>query len=292
MIDDHIATFTKEFFDSQPATSDSELPVFIIGMPRAGSTLVEQILASHSKVVGAGELTDIEQMVPEMGRMLERCGRYPAGARHLTQTQLRGLADRYLHTLAQIGGPAQRVVDKMPENFLYLGTIAAMFPRARIIHCRRNPFDVCLSCYFQNFNRIHFSWSLEDLGHYHREYERLMAHWRRVLPLQMLEVRYEDLIVRQQEVSREIVAFCGLEWEDSCLAFHANPRPVRTASALQVRRPIYARSMERWKKYAAHLEPLRRALGLDASSLQVPQPRQAVPLGVNETPQGGAGRRS
>jgi hypothetical protein len=189
-------------------------------------------------------------------------GGYPACMRSLEESVLKDMRDRYFQHLNRLGGRSSHVVDKMPDNFSHLGLIALLFPRARVIHCRRDPLDVCLSCYFQNFESIPFAASLEDLGHYHREYERLMAHWQRVLPLRMMEVRYEDLVARQEPISRELVAFCGLEWQERCLAFYENPRPIRTASVLQVRRPMYANSVGRWRRYAAHLEPLRKALGL------------------------------
>jgi hypothetical protein len=155
------------------------------------------------------------------------------------------------------------VTDKLPENYFHLGLIATLFPNARIIHCRRNPLDNCLSCYMHNFSQLRFSSSLESLGLYYREYERLMAHWQQVLPISMFEVQYEDLIARQEVVSHELIAYCGLPWNDSCLAFHKSPRTVHTASRMQVRQPIYHSSVDRWRKYAKHLAPLLVALGND-----------------------------
>jgi tetratricopeptide (TPR) repeat protein len=270
-IDRTIATFTEEFFRQEPpGGSDSELPVFVVGMPRSGTSLVEQILASHSKAAGAGELWDLPNLVANLQRQNKRGVEYPASLGSMKAAELGKLAAPYLQRLARTDDKAIRVVDKMPQNFLHLGLIALLFPKARVIHCRRDPFDVCLSCYFQNFHRVNFAWSLEDLGQYHAEYERLMAHWQGVLPLRMMEVRYEDLVTRQEEVTRELVSFCGLEWEDSCLSFHKNSRPVQTASALQVRRPMYSSSIGRWQKYRSHLEPLRQALGL--GSLSYPGP--------------------
>jgi hypothetical protein len=169
-----------------------------------------------------------------------------------------------LQQLARGGKNALRITDKTLDNFLYLAEIATLFPRARLIHCRREPLDVCLSCYFQNFQFMTYTLSLEDIGAYHREYERLMAHWQQVLPMPIHEVRYEDLIQNQEAVTRDLLAFCGLNWDARCLAFHDNPRPVRTASSLQVRKPLSAGSIDRWKRYAAHLEPLYQALGLSA----------------------------
>jgi hypothetical protein len=159
-----------------------------------------------------------------------------------------------------LGGEALRVIDKMPSNFLHLGLIATLFPKARIIHCQRDPRDTCLSCYFQFFTGLNFAWDLIDLAAFYRQYERLMAHWTQVLPLRMLDVSYEQLVSNQQEVSQQLVAFCGVDWDERCLAFHDNPRRVHTASTLQVRRPIYSSSVGRWLRYEKHLQPLLGAL--------------------------------
>ena len=259
MIDGLIADFNQDFFrGSHVAASSTELPVFVIGMPRSGTTLVEQILASHSQVAGAGELRDLSQLAATLGRTRE------PGKNPLDDQNLKAMAQRYLASLTTLGtSTSVRIVDKMPHNFMHLGLIALLFPKARVIHCRRDPLDVCLSCYFQNFKEINYASSLEDLGLYYREYERLMAHWQRVLPLRMLDIRYEDLVANQELTTRELINVCGLAWEDRCLAFHKNPRPVQTLSALQVRRPIFRNSVGRWKNYAAHLEPVRKALGLE-----------------------------
>jgi hypothetical protein len=268
-VDKLIETFDQRFFQERNSSqkgaavgSASEVPVFVVGMPRSGSTLVAHILSSHPQVVSLGELWEVTEYVKALGQKGAAHGGYPGCARSVKKADLRALANQYLQCVSRLAGPAQRIVDKMPQNFLFLGVINLLFPRARVIDCRRDPLDVCLSCYFQNFNGIEFAWSQEDLGQYHIEYERLMAHWKKVLPIRMMEVRYEDLVARQEEVSRELIAFCGLEWDDRCLTFHKNPRPVRTASAAQVRRPMYNSAVGRWQHYAAHLQPLRQALGL------------------------------
>jgi tetratricopeptide (TPR) repeat protein len=277
----HIALFDEAYFRQQArGANTSELPVFVVGMPRSGTTLVEQILASHAQVFGAGELNAVPQMVAALNRIGGRPGGYLGHMRSPDRANLQELADRHLARLTQLGGGAARVIDKMPGNFLHLGLIALLFPHARVIHCVRDPLDVCLSCYFQNFSKITYSLSLEDLGFYYRDYERLMAHWRRVLPLRMIEVRYEDLVARQHSVSRDLVAFCGLEWNDSCLSFYKNRRPVQTASVLQVRRPIYSNSVGRWQRYAAYLEPLRNALGLRDQPPSPIHPETADPFYV------------
>jgi tetratricopeptide (TPR) repeat protein len=256
-------TFDEAYFrKARRAASDSELPVFVVGMPRSGTTLVEQILSSHSQVAGADELPDMERLLGSLNQKCQPSSSYPECMLAMDGIDLRELAENYLASLKRIGGSAIRVIDKRPDNFLHLGLIAVMFPQARVIHCRRDPLDVCWSCYTQHFSRIDYSWSLEDLGFYYKEYERLMAHWQRVQPLRIRDVRYEDLVAAQETVSRELITFCGLEWERGCLEFYKNHRPVQTVSAVQVRKPMFTHSIGRWRKYAGHLEPLRKALGL------------------------------
>jgi hypothetical protein len=183
----------------------------------------------------------------------------------LDLSSARALGEEYLSRLSRLGPEAARIIDKMPHNYLHLGSICALFPRARIIHCRRDVMDVCLSCYFQNFIWVNYASSMEDLGFYYRQYERLMRHWREVLPSSIHEVAYEELVRDHERVSRGLIAFCGLDWSDRCLAFHENRRAVQTASKLQVRRPLYASSIGRWKHYEHHLFPLQQALASDPS---------------------------
>jgi tetratricopeptide (TPR) repeat protein len=256
-IDEIIATFDRDFFERVRSFGlATEVPVFVVGMPRTGSTLVEQILSSHPQVVAAGERR-------ELGAILTGRGPYPAHMSGLDRLAARALAEEYLSRLSRIGPQAARIVDKMPSNYLHLGSICALFPKARIIHCRRNVMDVCLSCYFQNFAWANYAASLEDLGFCYRQYERLMRHWREILPMPVYEVEYEELVRDQERISRELIAFCGLDWSDRCLAFHENSRAVHTASKLQVRRPLYAGSIGRWKRYESYLRPLQQALASD-----------------------------
>lgn len=260
-IQEIIATCDAAFFERVKGLGQaSERPVFIVGMPRSGTTLVEQILSSHPDVHGAGELRDIDRLAEELPGRLGGFGRYPACLERLDNGTAAYFADKYLDRLARLNESAARVTDKMPLNFLHLGLIAALFPCARVIHCVRDPFDVCLSCYFQDFGGVNFSSDLADLGSFHRDYERLMAHWRSVLPLPILDVVYEELVEDPEAVSRRLVSFCGLEWDDCCLTFHQNRRAVHTASQMQVRQPVYKRSVGRWRHYAAHLQPLFDAL--------------------------------
>jgi hypothetical protein len=226
--------------------------VFVVGMVRSGTSLVEQILASHPQVFGCGELKNMSRIAGAF---------YNACVHGVDAQSVHDLAEEYLRRLGRDCGPeALRVIDKMPHNYLHLGAIAVLFPRARIIHCRRDPMDTCLSAYLQPFNDVPYATSLEELGFYHGEYERLTEHWRKVLPLRMYEVVYEELVAEPERLSRQIVAFCGLEWDERCLDFHTNTRAVRTMSKLQVRQPMYARSVGRWKRFEVYLGPLRDAL--------------------------------
>ncbi len=266
LIDRLIEVFDRPFFEARRDLGErSDLPVFVLGMPRSGTTLVEQILASHSRVFGAGELEDIGRIATRLPATAASNEPYPACAAAIDRKTARRLGRAYLQRLRALAPEAARITDKLPGNFLHLGAIALLLPGARVLHCRRDSLDTCLSCYFQNFHDpMTYSYDLGDLGHYYRQYERIMAHWHDVLRLPMLEVldvHYEDLVADQEAVSRELVAFCGLGWEEACLKFHETARAVRTASLTQVRQPIYRSSLGRWRNYEAHLGPLRAALG-------------------------------
>ena len=257
-----IDTFTAETIAERSRFGrDSWRPIFIVGMPRSGTTLVEQIVASHPKATGGGELDELRVLSFDVRSLSRSSQPYPRCMADIDRQLSVELADRYLERLNKIDPEARRVTDKMPQNFLYLGLIDMLLPGARVIHCRRHPLDVCLSCYFVNFTqRLSFAYSLESLGVYYRHYEMLMDHWRRVRPTAMFEVDYERLVADQEGVSRRLIEFCGLDWHAECLSFHKNRRPVQTASSWQVRRPIYSRSVERWKHYEQHLNPLKDAL--------------------------------
>ncbi|MGH6884526.1 MAG: tetratricopeptide repeat-containing sulfotransferase family protein [Geminicoccales bacterium] len=262
VVDRLIVAFSAEAMGRLPRSeSRSELPVFIVGMPRSGTSLVEQILASHPAVRGAGELRDIGRMTR---RLAQRAGRaWPECVGLLDRKALDEQASIYLSKLSGEGRDAIRVTDKMWQNFENLGLIELLFPRARIIHCRRDPLDTGLSCYFQSFALVGpaFSYDLAHIGAYYREYSRLMRHWRRVSSLALLEIDYEALVDDAEGQSRRLIEFLGLAWDPACLDFHANPRVVRTASSRQVREPIYRRSVGRHRHYARHLGPLEQALG-------------------------------
>jgi tetratricopeptide (TPR) repeat protein len=255
------ACYTADYFQSvQRLGLDTDLPVFVVGVPRSGTTLVEQVLASHPQVFGAGELRDVNHLASDLGAILGSIQEDPANLSTVTAVAMRGAAERYVQKLCRRGRTARRVTDKMPGNFLHLGLIATLFPGARIIHCRRDPLDTCLSCYTSHFRGVNYAWDLEDLGAFYRGYEQLMGHWRAVLPMPIFDVVYEDLVANPERISREILEFCGLEWNERCLRFYEFQRSVQTLSHLQVRRPMYASSVGRWRHYAAHLEPLRKAL--------------------------------
>jgi len=239
------------------AGDPSDLPVFIVGMPRSGTTLVEQILASHPDVHGAGELNVLNEVVAAARLDVARnLGALPPPA-------LAALGRAYVSRVAALAPGHRRVVDKMPGNFQYAGLIALALPNARVIHCRRGAIDTCLSIYSKKFTgRQDYAYDLAELGRYYRAYDALMAHWRGLLaPERFLEVRYEALVGDLEPEARRLTAFSGLPWDDACLDFHRNQRPVRTASVNQVRQPIYRTSVARWKPYAAHLGPLLAALG-------------------------------
>jgi len=242
--------------------SESEVPVFIVGMPRSGTTLIEQVLASHPQVFGAGELDQIAHLINAIPAEISGAPGYPNFANDLDAVTACRLGESYVSYVKRLSGGEARVTDKMPANFMHLGFIALLAPRARIIHATRNPLDTCLSCYFQHFTQpMPFATKLANLGQYYRAYEALMAHWRRVLPLRMIEVPYEDMVGDHDNMCRKIVEFSGLEWDDACLQFHKTKRSVKTASTWQVRQPLYSTSVARWHKYDAFLEPLKRTLG-------------------------------
>jgi tetratricopeptide (TPR) repeat protein len=251
-VDESVAMFTRDFFLRVRGWGEtSELPVFIVGMPRSGTSLVEQIAASHPDVFGAGELRDIGDLAKSLN--LSQC----------ETGSVKDAACKQLNRLRGLGGSALRVIDKMPSNVEHLGLIATLFPSARIIICRRDARDTCLSCFFQQFSTGNlFSFDLGQCGRHHVETDRLIAHWVKVLPLQMLEMQYEELVADLEGQSRRIIDFLGLPWNAACLDFHRTERTVMTSSDWQVRQPIYTRSVGRWRNYEGHLGPLVDALGM------------------------------
>jgi tetratricopeptide (TPR) repeat protein len=251
------AVYASDAIGSLPRSRvRSTLPLFIVGMPRSGTSLLEQILACHSRVHARGETQDI-------GNLAATIPYYPDGVRNLSQDRLDALSSAYLERLRAMAPSALRVTDKLPGNYVYLGFISQIFPDARILHCRRDPRDVCLSNYFTEFATGHSNaYDLESLAQVYKAYEELMQHWKSVLPIPILDVPYEELVAEPRTWVERVLSFCGLEWEDACLDFHKSKRLVVTASYDQVRKPLYKSSVGRWKNYARHLEPVSRILGL------------------------------
>ena len=264
-----IATFTPAFFDAVRGWgSESVRPVFIFGLPRSGTTLVEQILASHLQVHGAGELRLARDGFDALASARiqiastydERAFEAVAG---LDRVMVQILAERHLAKLHAMSPSAARVTDKTPDNYLYLGLLATLFPRATFIHCRRDLRDVAVSCWMTAFRHINWANDFEHIGARFQDYQRLMAHWDRTLPVSLMQVDYEQIVGDLERVARQLVHACGVEWQPACLAFHQTPRPVRTASVTQVRQPIYGGSVARWKHYEPALKPLFRRLQAD-----------------------------
>jgi tetratricopeptide (TPR) repeat protein len=240
----------------------SPLPIFVLGFPRSGTTLVEQILASHPAVHGAGELPYLGETIESFAKSGPSTARYPECLIGAGPEAFAGLGAAYDDLLRRLAPAALRIVDKMPINYLHVGLIHLILPKAKIIHVRRNAMDTCFSCFENDFgNRQAFSYDLGELGRCYADYREMMAHWRQVLPADgMLEVAYEDVVADLEAQARRLIRYCGLPWDDRCLRFHETERAVFTQSQAQVRRPLYSSSVGRWKPYARHLEPLAVAL--------------------------------
>lgn len=253
------AVFTPALMEAKRAVGHpSALPVFVVGMPRSGTSLVEQTLARHPSVFGAGELNYVQDLI-----MAGAAGpHYPSSVASLTNEALRKFGGYYAVRASALAPQAKRIVDKLPANFRHLGLIHLALPNARIVHVRRDPVDTCFSCYSKLFlNGLNYTYELGELGRYYKAYERLMAHWRSVLPQDaMLDVQYETLVGNFTDEARRLVAFCGLEWDERCVAFHETSRAVRTLSGYQVRQPLFKTSIGRWRPYESRLQPLLDAL--------------------------------
>jgi tetratricopeptide (TPR) repeat protein len=256
--------FTRDFFADRKGHGDpTTRPIFVVGMPRSGTTLTEQILSSHPDVAGAGELGDITLIAGSLGFHQGDLRELAKRVRGLTPADIRKLAKRYLTVLDGVSNTALHVVDKMPDNYRFLGLIALMFPNAKIIHCRRDPLDTCMSCFTTPLvARNHaYAADLTSLGLHYREYMRLMQHWQSVLPSPMFESSYELMTEEPEQQSRQLVDFVGLPWDPACLSFHEQEGSVQTISRVQVRQPLYRSSVGRWRRYDSHLAPLKSALG-------------------------------
>lgn len=264
MVSGCIGDFTPDILRNvRRPTQLDQTPVFIVGMPRSGSTLVEQVLASHPQVHGGGELPWVYRL---WQRLISRTGMFHARLHEvlgaMTPADADAVAAEYLGPLRALQPNAARIVDKNLSNFLQMALIWALFPGSRVILCRRNPLDTCVSCYMTDFDQVlPFTCSLPALGHFHCQFDRLMSHWKQVLDLPILEVGYEAMVGDLEGHARRLIDFLDLPWDDRCLQFHHNRRRVKTASRYQVRRPLYTSSIGRWRRYERWLGPLREALG-------------------------------
>ncbi len=261
-IDEAIAHWTREALDAMPRNAiDASRVVLIVGMPRSGTSLVEQILSSHPDAFGADERGFLTQLAIELDPPAP--GQIPIirSPEKVRRQTMQRAARRYLKMLDDLASGQSRISDKMPVNFLHLGLVERMLPGARVIHCTRDPMDTCLSCFFQGFSpSLSFAFDLEHLGRFYRDYRRLMEHWEHTLDLPILTIPYEQMVEDQEQMTRSMLDFVGLPFDEACLRFHESERVQMTSSNEQVRRPIYRTSVRRHEHYAPHLEPLRRAL--------------------------------
>ncbi|MBU0621635.1 MAG: tetratricopeptide repeat protein [Gammaproteobacteria bacterium] len=254
--------FSKDYIDKLRGSGNpSDLPIFVLGMPRSGTTLTEQIIASHPEVYGAGELPDLLRVAHR--KTDPKTTTFPDNLRYLDQSTLSAWGNEYVAGLRTRAPDAKHITDKMPANFLAVPLIHLMLPNAKIIHVNRNPVDTCVSCFTRLFHRKQeHTYDLAELGRYYADYARMMDHWRKVLPRgAFLDIVYEDIVADQEGQARRLLDYCGLEWDAACLDFHKTKRQVRTASVTQVRQPIYTSSVERWRKYEKFLGPLLDELG-------------------------------
>ena len=250
-------TFRAELFESAKSNCDAT-PIFVVGLPRSGTTLVDRILSSHSAVESLGEINDL---VMALMTLLGGAGNKLELIQKSTHVDFASLGNAYDRSTRGYGRDAVHLIDKTPINFLYLGLIALALPNAKIVHLRRDPMDSCYAMYKTLFRMAYpFSYDLNDLGQYYIAYDKLMKHWHNVLPGRIFDVKYEDLVEDQEAVSRDLIEYCGLSWEDACLSFYKNQSAAATASAAQVRQPIYKTSIQKWRRYERQLEGLKQAL--------------------------------
>ncbi len=248
--------FTTDFIQKHQIQSSSERLIFIVGMPRSGTSLVEQILASQPDIYGAGELNLLNDMVKQLSQINNKIT-YPDYIINLSNDTLNRMAEQYLQYIKGLDENTKYLTDKMPDNFQYLGLINILFPKAKIIHCRRNAVDTCLSCYFQQFSGDYpYSYDLNNLGSYYNLYRKLMQHWFDTLTIPVHEIEYEALVTSPENTIKQLLSFCNVTWNESCLNFYRLERAVSTASAHQINQPMYKKSVNRWKNYRNEIKPL------------------------------------
>jgi tetratricopeptide (TPR) repeat protein len=256
--------FSPDFFSNHDGSGDPDrTPVFILGMPRSGTSLVEQILASHPDVYGAGELNDLVKVFESINKPVDKkqSDTFPQGLLGLDSKAFADLGKQYIARIRRYSADAMFITDKMPHNFLRIGFIRTILPNARVIHCTRDPMDNCLSIFKTYLLKGHrYSYDMSELGQYYKMYLDLMDYWRDTLPGLIYDQSYEELVRSQQEQVSKLLQHCGLDWNDACLDFHKTRRKVKTPSNAQVRRPIYSDSVQLWTRYEKQLEPLRAAI--------------------------------
>jgi tetratricopeptide (TPR) repeat protein len=264
-VDRLMEVYTEDFYKQRKGMGcESEVPVIIVGMPRSGTSLTEQILSSHTRVFGAGELKNLGDIMRSIQSRFKSKAPYPNSVRMLDPITACNLGERYVAEVQDLAdrGDFDRITDKMPGNHTNLGLLASILPKARVVHCMRNPMDSCFSNFSHNFaSVISFSRDLEWLGHHYKDYRRIMEHWKKVLPLEIMELRYEDMIADNEGMSKKLIDFVGLDWDPACLEFQKTERRVKTASTVQIRQPIYSSSVARWRRYEEQLKPLYDTLG-------------------------------
>jgi len=250
---------------------DTSAPVFIIGQPRSGSTLTERILDAHPEMHGVGEISKLHVMAMNLGQRMASSSTYPECVSRLTAQQVENDSRAYLRSVSENAGQARRIIDKQLGNYLHLGLIQAYFPHSRVIHTQRHPLDVCVSCFFERLEPAWVPWAsdLDDIAFAYAEYMRVIEHFRDVIDLPWMDVQYESLVHDQEGVSRELVTFCDMPWDDRCLDFHTEGQADRTLSYDQVKQPIYTTALGRAQRFGSLLDPLRDAL--DKYGVPVPE---------------------
>lgn len=254
----NIEIFSQEFLQQHAGRGDQNpSPIFIVGLPRSGSTLIEQVLASHPQVEGTHELAEVGRTIRDISRILNKKARYPQVLQSFDASNFASMGENYIARTRKFRGGRKHFTDKNPNNYLHIGLLSLILPNAKIINARRHPLDSCFGSYKQLFAKGQpFSYDLVELGEYYTQYQRIMDHWHDVLPGHVLDVHYEDVVDDLETQVRRILQHCDLPWDDQCLRYYETGRAVKTASSEQVRKPIYKTSVNLWRHYEAHLEPL------------------------------------